>query len=125
LEEKAVINPSRRIWRCWDMGNNKEKKQMNNSLGKTARGINKIVKTLKFVEKQAMALGIFMNDRALLECPHCGMVEDVLSDGHLITYRDGEEIKDSGLRFTRLNNGRYRCPGCKSEVSEQINREEA
>lgn len=97
---------------------------MSDSLSRTVHAICEIVRNFEPLLERAKALGIFTNDRELLECTHCGMVEDVISDGHLITYRDGDEIADSGLRFTPVNNGRYRCPGCGAEVTEPVDTEE-
>ena len=38
------------------------------------------------VKAQARALGIFTDDRELLECPNCGLLEDVTAKGLLVTY---------------------------------------
>ncbi len=37
------------------------------------------------LQKRAKALGVFANDRELLECPRCGLMEDVTSIGLLIS----------------------------------------
>jgi hypothetical protein len=36
------------------------------------------------LQKTARRLGIFTEDRALLTCPTCGLMEDVLFDGRLV-----------------------------------------
>ena len=72
---------------------------------------------LKALQDQARALGFFPNDRELLACPHCGLAEDVLADGRLITsYEIGEA--DTGLRFIEpeSDDGPFTCPGCGGEV---------
>ena len=38
------------------------------------------------LKARAKALGVFTNERELLACPRCGLVEDVTCDGLLITY---------------------------------------
>ena len=65
------------------------------------------------IKKRASQLGMFTNDRELLECTKCGLAEDVTSDGFLITYR-GHSLRprDSGLRFDELSGQRFRCPSC-------------
>lgn len=40
---------------------------------------------LRELEQRAGALGLFTGHRELLECPQCGLCEDVTSDGRLIT----------------------------------------
>jgi len=39
------------------------------------------------LQKQAKALGLFVNDRELLACANCDLMEDVASTGLLITCR--------------------------------------
>ena len=65
------------------------------------------------LHQRAAALGVFTQDRELLQCPACGLLEDVLIGGELITYREGEaEQGDLGLRFARADGGSYVCPSC-------------
>ena len=73
------------------------------------------------LRKHAEALGIFTNDRELLECPKCGLMEDVTIDGILITYR-GHRVRprDSGLRFERIDDDSFRCPSCRQRVKAVI-----
>jgi len=69
------------------------------------------------VKKQAEALGLFTNDRELLECSGCDLAEDVAFDGRLMTYhRKGGDYIDSGLRFERLNETTFRCPICTTRL---------
>ena len=71
---------------------------------------------LASLQKQAKALGVFANDRELLECPCCGLMEDVTSIGLLITCRATALGEDSGLRFVPLAENIFRCPSCAQRV---------
>jgi hypothetical protein len=71
------------------------------------------------IQRQAEALGIFTGDRELLECQACGLMEDVAVHGMLFTYREGDPIEDSGLRFEALDEGCWRCPACGAVVEEK------
>jgi hypothetical protein len=44
------------------------------------------VRELIALQQQARTLGLFTDDRELLACPVCGLLEDVTSMGLLITY---------------------------------------
>jgi len=57
-----------------------------------ADDIGKLVRRMQPMIEKAEALGIFTNDRELLECPNCGLKEDVLATGQLVTYH-GDEVK--------------------------------
>ena len=58
-------------------------------------------------------------DRELLECPKCGLLEDVLIGGELITYLQDANGQDTGLRFDELAEGKFSCPACGSIVQER------
>lgn len=61
--------------------------------------------------------GIFDGLRELLQCPECGLKEDVAFDGKLFTYHDIDNPVDTGLRFPEPDDDGYgRCPGCGEEV---------
>jgi hypothetical protein len=64
------------------------------------------------VHRLAQAAGLFMEDRDLLHCAHCGLLEDVGCYGLLMTYFPRKSSGDSGLRFTKDKGGRYTCPNC-------------
>jgi hypothetical protein len=68
--------------------------------------------------KEAERLGIFTGDRDLLTCPSCGLMEDVLFDGRLVTVTKSDSRSDSGMRFTEESAGIYKCPGCGAQVLE-------
>jgi rubredoxin len=82
------------------------------------KDIRQLAARLLALREKAKALGIFTEDRELLECPACGLQEDVLISGQLITCRPSEEGSDTGLRFEELPRNRYRCPACGAEVLE-------
>lgn len=68
------------------------------------------------LQKRAKALGVFANDRELLKCPRCGLIEDVTSTGLLITCRATALGEDTGLRFAQLADDIFRCPSCAQHV---------
>ena len=60
-------------------------------------GLVAAVRHLEQVKQQARALGMFTDDRELLECPSCGLLEDVTIEGLLVTYpRSSRAMKDCG-----------------------------
>lgn len=68
---------------------------------------------LEKVKQQARALGIFTDDRELLACPSCGLLEDVTAEGILVTYpKDSKNVEDTGLRFHQLDTESFQCPAC-------------
>ncbi|MBN1612674.1 MAG: hypothetical protein JW940_38980 [Polyangiaceae bacterium] len=79
-----------------------------------------LVSQIQALQEQARALGLFPNDRELLACPNCGLVEDVLAGGQLIT-NHGLSEPDSGMRFVEpeSDDGPFICPGCGGEVCQQ------
>lgn len=82
-----------------------------------------LLEEIAALRKTAKAVGVFTNDRELLECSSCGLMEDVASGGLLITYRPNTPIRDTGLRFRQLRGDRFRCPECGSIVREIEGRE--
>ena len=68
---------------------------------------------------KAKALGLFTDDRELLECPVCGLMENVAAaGGGLFTCRPESLDEDTGLRFEELSRDRFRCPACGATVRE-------
>jgi len=68
---------------------------------------------LEKVKQQARALGIFTDDRELLTCHSCGLMEDVTAEGLLVTYpQDSQNTEDTGLRFRQLDTESFQCPAC-------------
>ena len=78
--------------------------------------LHELARQLTGLQKRATALGVFANDRELLECPRCGLLEDVTNTGLLITCRADNLGEDTGLRFVQLADDIFRCPSCASRV---------
>jgi len=78
--------------------------------------IRRLAKQIAALQERARSLGVFPGDRELLECPKCGLLEDVTCNGRLITARPPAEGQDTGLRFQELPGNRFRCPACGSMV---------
>ena len=80
-----------------------------------------LARQLKQVKQQARALGVFTNDRELLECPSCGLLEDVTIEGLLVTYPRGSlDMRDGGLRFSQVDDTSFQCPSCGANVTAVI-----
>lgn len=75
---------------------------------------------LAAIQKRAKGLGIFTNERELLQCSGCGLMEDVTASGILITCRQPDLGHDIGLRFKQLNKQTFRCPACGENVTEPL-----
>ncbi len=85
------------------------------------RKLVELCRELAKVKAQARALGIFTDDRELLECPNCGLLEDVTADGMLVTYpKDSVDLKDCGLRFRPVDKTHFACPKCGTSVKAVI-----
>jgi len=82
--------------------------------------IEPLVQQLAAVQKQAEAMGLFSNDRELLECSQCGLMEDVTHSGLLITCRESAIAQDTGLRFEKETDQTFRCPSCGTLVTEPL-----
>ena len=78
--------------------------------------LHELARQLSDMQKRAKALGVFTNDRELLECPRCGLLEDVTSTGLLITCRANVLGEDTGLGFVQLADHTFRCPSCAQQV---------
>lgn len=84
-------------------------------------GLIAAVRELEKVRQQGRALGIFTDDRELLECPKCGLLEDVTFEGLLVTYpKTSEEVKDSSLRFRSVDETSFECPSCGTRIKAVI-----
>jgi formate dehydrogenase maturation protein FdhE len=65
------------------------------------------------VRAEVQAQSGFAVDRDLHQCPACGLMEDVLYGGKLVTYwRESAEPVDTGLRFKEVGGERLACPCC-------------
>jgi hypothetical protein len=85
-----------------------------------------IIELMKNVHELASKHGIFIEDRELIKCTNCGLMEDVDCSGVLIVYKEEDLNKrlsyygtphDTGLRFKALNEDNliFECPLCKIE----------
>lgn len=84
-------------------------------------GLHDLAQHLVDVKQRAEALGIFTDDRELLECPNCGLLEDVTAKGLLVTYpKDSVDPKDCGLRFHPVDETRFACPKCRASIKAVI-----
>jgi len=85
------------------------------------RELVELSRKLAKVKAQARALGIFTDDRELLECPNCGLLEDVTAKGLLVTYpKDSVDLKDCGLRFYPVDETHFACPKCGTRIKPVI-----
>ncbi len=84
-------------------------------------GLHDLARHLVDVKQRAETLGIFTDDRELLACPNCGLLEDVTADGLLVTYpKDSVDLKDCGLRFRPVDETHFACPKCGTSVKAVI-----
>ena len=73
---------------------------------------------LQKIHRQAESAGLFIGDRELLDCTRCGLQEDVLIDGQLVTHQaDTTNVIDSGLRFATTDDENFICPQCGAACS--------
>ena len=63
--------------------------------------------------------GKFDYSRELLSCPACQLFEDVNNEGVLITAELVDPEIDTGLRFTKTDDGKWECPDCGHLCSEK------
>jgi len=74
--------------------------------------LRQLAARLVALREQARDLGIFLEERELLECPGCGLLEDVDAVGRLLTCWPSSLGQDTGLRFEELPGHQFRCPNC-------------
>ena len=89
-----------------------------NDYDKLIQNISPLLKQTTQLHKQAEALGMFTNDRELLSCEPCGLMEDVTFEGKLITCYDETLGHDTGLRFSKTSEGFFHCPVCGRSLHE-------
>ena len=78
-----------------------------------------LLREVKRVHRLAQKSGLFMDDRELLHCDNCGLQEDVVVTGQLITYKSGDPISDSGMKFEKDEGDTYVCPVCGAPALER------
>lgn len=75
--------------------------------------LNALVAQLAAIRAQVNAQGGFVGDRDLHQCPACGLMEDVLFSGKLVTcWRQSAQPVDMGLRFKEVGADQLACPCC-------------
>lgn len=81
--------------------------------------IHELARQLTAVHEKARQLGLFVDDRELLTCPGCGLMEDVSVSGLLLTCHSTSLGVDTGLRFIETDRAanRFRCPVCGVECT--------
>jgi hypothetical protein len=80
--------------------------------------LHALCEQLQKIHQQAEIAGLFIGDRELLDCTHCGLQEDVLIDGLLVTHQaDVADATDSGLRFAAAGDGNFVCPQCGAVIA--------
>lgn len=92
------------------------KREKRELIPKAKSGMQGLFAAARQLEKIKKDARIFAEDRNLLECLDCGLMEDVAINGLLITYpRNSSFIEDNGLRFVRIDKTRT-CPACGATV---------
>lgn len=77
-----------------------------------------LLRQIGYVHRLAREAGLFLDDRELLSCDRCGLLEDVDITGRLITYKSGEAVFDSGMRFEKGEGDTHVCPVCGAPARE-------
>ena len=77
-----------------------------------------LLRQIRHVYRLAKENGLFLNDRELLRCERCGLLEDIDIKGRLITYKSGEAVFNSGMRFEKGERDTYVCPVCGAIARE-------
>ena len=88
-------------------------------MSRRRNNLHELAARLVAVQKAERSLGVFTGNRELLECHKCGVLEDVISSGQLITCRSTSLGRDTGLRFEELSQNRFRCPVCGVTVQQK------
>ncbi len=77
------------------------------------KSFRSFAREIKRHQDQAKGQGLFVHDRSLLDCTHCGLTEDLQPDNRLTTFWwHGDFTFDTGLRFKELSNDQWQCPHC-------------
>jgi len=87
-------------------------------MNRRRNNIRELATRIVALQAKARALGLFANDRELIECQKCGLLEDVIVTGQLITCHSSALGRDTGLRFEKLSQNRFRCPACGSIIRQ-------
>lgn len=83
-----------------------------------AEALRPLVQEIGRLREEMRTMGLFDDSRELLDCAACGLEEDVLAHGVLITTTRADRASDTGLRFKQLSEGVWQCPKCGARVEE-------
>lgn len=95
-----------------------EKEMSEEQMNESVAFLNEAFAKLKQAMAEAKANGFYVCDRPLVECPHCGLMEDAVENDRLITYFKNEREKYLDLRFEELETGYFLCPNCSKIFHE-------
>lgn len=77
--------------------------------------LHPVIVHFQALQRECVKAGLFMADRQLHTCPSCGLTEDTLVNGVLVTYwqvQDHAPQPDTGLRFVEVDELHLACPSC-------------
>lgn len=86
--------------------------------GGLAEELLPLVQQINTLREQMRTMGLFDHSRELLDCAACGLEEDVLAGGALITTAAADRASDTGLRFKQLSERIWQCPNCGTRIEE-------
>ncbi|MFZ2807860.1 MAG: hypothetical protein WA081_04035 [Desulfosalsimonadaceae bacterium] len=89
-----------------------EKEMSEEEMNESVAFLNEAFAKLKQAMAEAKANGFYVCDRPLVECPHCGLMEDAIENDRLVTFFKNERKKYLNLRFEELETGYFLCPNC-------------
>ena len=89
------------------------------------KSIYHLAQRIRALHDKAQRLGIFIGDRELISCFHCGLMEDADTNGFLLTCYPDSLGDDTGLRFEEADSEelRFRCPSCGTLLALEENGE--
>jgi hypothetical protein len=83
--------------------------------------LDALCEQLQKIRQQTEISGLFIGDRELLDCTHCGLQEDVLINGQMVTHQaDAADTIDSGLRFSDADDGNCVSPQCGAAIAGDV-----
>jgi hypothetical protein len=91
-----------------------EKEMSEEELNESVAFLNEAFAKLKQAMAEAKANGFYVCDRPLVECPHCGLMEDAVENDRLVTYFKNERQKYLDMRFEEPEPGYFLCPNCST-----------
>jgi rubredoxin len=78
-----------------------------------------LFRQLQKAQEKARSLGIFIDDRELLECPECGLCEDITFQGFLFTHHKDDIFQENprDIQFRQIDDDHFECPVCETTVT--------